>query len=167
MPIPLGNTSLVLNNIINLQGIPNDRYVLMEYQTKYRIDGVAEAYLEVSSDGGFTWERNDTKLRGNVVINGVTVISGSTFAPTSYDGSFNINPADYGKPWRVMQNNLTAYRGENVILRFRFDRRGTRGSGPLVCQRLSDCNLNNRAADEFNPGYYDGWWITAIRISRF
>jgi Flp pilus assembly pilin Flp len=165
MPLPLSNTSLVLNNIINLQGIPNDRYVLMEYQTRYRIDGDAQAYVEVSTDGGFTWTRNN--LTSDVVINGVTVIPGSNFSSTSYSGYYGVNPVDYTRAWQVRQNNLTAYRGENLILRFRFDRRGGKTSGPLACQRRGDCNLNNRAAEEFNPGYYDGWWITAIRISRF
>lgn len=167
MPVPFGNTSLVMNTVINLQGIPSDRYVLMEYQTKYRIEGSSRAVLEVSKDGGFTWERNDSILRGSVFINGLQVINGNTFAPTEYEGSWNIEPSDFNRPWRVMQNNLTGYIGENIIIRFRFDRRGNNGNGPWVCQRRGDCRMNNRAANENTPGYYDGWWITAIRIARF
>lgn len=165
MPIPFSDTALMLNNVLNLQGIENNEYILMEYRTRYRIEGSAQVYLEISNDGGFTWTRNG--LQDAVVINGVQVIPSNTFASTSYDGYHGVNPADYGQDWRTHQNNLTMYRGQNVILRFRADFRGSKNSGPSFCARRSDCQLNNRLSEEFNAGYYDGWWLTAIRVQKF
>lgn len=166
MPIPFGNTSLVLNNILNLQGVGANEYVLLEYQTKYRIqDGGAT--LEVSTDGGYTWQRSDAILRAPVVVNGVTIFPSNSFSETRFTGVFGIdNPAS---DWQVRRNNLTAYRGENVIIRFRFDRRASRTNWgqPSFCPRRNDCTTNNRDTMEFTPGYYDGWWITAIRVAKF
>ncbi len=165
MPIPFSNTSLVLNNILNLQGIENNEYIIMEYQTRYRIDGTARVHVEVSDDGGFTWKKNG--LKDAVVIGGVTVLPADFFEWYDYNGYYGVNPADYSRPWEVRQSNLTAYRGKNIILRFRADFRGAKTSGPLFCVRRDDCKANNRLSEEFNPGYYDGWWITAIRVAKF
>lgn len=164
-PIPFSNTSLVLNNILNMQGVDNNEYVLMEYQTRYRVDGSAEMYLEVSDDGGFTWKQNG--LQDAVVIGGSQVIAASYFSGDNFDGYHGVNTADYDEPWQVRRNNLTLYRGQNIILRFRADFRGAKGSGPLFCVRRDDCRANNRQSEEFNAGYYDGWWITAIRIQKY
>ncbi|MBC8097802.1 MAG: hypothetical protein H7Y11_00020 [Armatimonadetes bacterium] len=153
-PISFGNTSLRIRRVLDLSEVTS-QFVFLKYRTVYRIGSRSSAKVEVSSNGGFTWESDplDDPITG-VPING-----------TSITDSIN-NPS--GSPvWVDRWHNLNSYRGSSIVLRFRLDRQNewcartkivTGDPNPLRCTPAGS------GADESIDGFFDGWWISEIRV---
>ncbi|MBK8032612.1 MAG: hypothetical protein IPK17_24655 [Chloroflexi bacterium] len=105
-----GNVSLMLNGFIDMSNVANNYN--MQYLRMYDAGTNNAFYLEVSTDGGFTWS-----TVGSETLSG---------------GSANIRPAN---DWQTRTVNLNAYRGSaTVTFRFRVDTRSasTGGDGYYV-----------------------------------
>lgn len=167
-PIPYSNTSLLMNGVIDMTGLAATEYVLMEYQNMYKLAKDEFATVEVSNNGGFDWTRNN--LTDSVVIGGNTIVDKSKFSSTRWDNSMKTNN------WQVRLNNLTAYKGQIIMVRFRLDRQ------IVWCMRLKNSNESSgeasqacrdedtskvKALDRYNSMFYNGWWITPIVIRKF
>lgn len=159
-PIPYANTSLMLRNTLNLTEVPTTSMILIEYQTKYRVSSNATARIEVSTDGGFNWTSNNLTDAAPPAFSGYSFsFSGTSFSDTTYGVT---NPLSDG--WQSRLNNLTAYRGRNLLVRFRFDRQST------YCVKREDCDGSdavNNPTLHLVEAYYDGWWITPVRVMKF
>lgn len=160
-PLPYSNTSLILRNVLDLTEVPSTSIVLLEYQTKYRISNDNRARLEVSSDGGFTWVTSNLTQAVPPAFSSYNF----SFSGTSFDGSTGVtNPAT--DAWQVRLNNLTAYRGRYLLIRFRFDRQ----TSGCVRRSNTDCYALETATNptlHLADAYYDGWWITPVRVMKF
>lgn len=159
-PIPYANTSLILKRVLNLTEVPANSIVLLEYQTKYRLHSNSNARLEVSSDGGFTWVNTNLTQAPPPAFAAYNL----SFSSTSFsDATYGVTTPG-SEPWQPRLNNLTAYKGQNVIIRFRLDRQTT------SCVKREDCDGSDSVG---NPSlhlvdtYYDGWWITPVRVLKF
>ncbi|MBI5669450.1 MAG: hypothetical protein HZC41_15710 [Chloroflexi bacterium] len=137
--VPYGNSSLLLNGVLNLNkptGLPSSLWKpSLRYYTYYDLDTGSSANVEVSIDGGLTWTKNN--LYG-------TCPSGAYCSPTITGGSGSSNdwmpPSDW--QWRV--HDLTTYGNRTasnnfLVVRFRLNTLG---------------NL------------HDGWWITEITVNN-
>ncbi len=158
-PLPYANSSLILRNVLDLYDMPEPSMVVMEYQTKYRLDSASTARLEVSTDGGFNWTQDNLQQAAPPAF---SAFSFSFSSPNISNSTTGLNnPAT--DAWQVRTNNLTAYKNNYVIIRFRLDRLSTN------CVRPDNCNGSNAY---YNPslaltdGYYSGWWITPVRIQK-
>jgi len=159
-PVPYANTSLLLKNVLDMTEVPANAMVLMEYQTKYRMYWAATARLEVSTDGGFNWTSDYLTQAAPPAFSAYSFVFDS---PDITSSVFGFNTWDIDQ-WQTRSNNLTAYIGQNVLLRFRMDRQTT------SCVKTENCNNSNVVNNpslELADGYYDGWWFTTIRISKF
>jgi Flp pilus assembly pilin Flp len=157
-PIPYGNTSLVGKQVLDLRGLPTNSLVVMSFKTKYRLGNKSAALVEVSQNGGFTWEQTDLTLDE----------AGFAFSsPTITNGV--VNPSSNITAWQTRYHNLKAFKEKQILLRFRLDRSGEyclrtakdgNDSNPL------QCGLSGAASPlEAINGYFDGWWISRIDIS--
>jgi hypothetical protein len=158
-PLSYANTSLQLDQIIDLRGLSSPTVVYLEYLTQYRFSSSTNAVFEVSTDGGFTWR---TDGLGNDI--GSVNMDGASFS----DGTQpSIGPGSPGanNSWNTRRHNLTEYLGAQLTFRFRYDRQNvsclrTRGdsiSNSTRCEPLSGTPSN---------GFYDGWWIGSVVIYR-
>ena len=156
MAIPYAETSLIGNNVLDLTGMADNEYVLMEIQTQYYLHWRDEARVEVSRDGGFSWTQDN--LKSDVKdADGNVIVPKSDFANASWDG-------DKRGEWQIRKYNLTAYKGNNILIRFRLDRDDS------DCASRHDCNnsdLNDEPELEYQNGYYGGWWIQPVRVGMF
>ncbi len=159
-PIPYSNTSLILKNVLNLTEVPTSAMVLLEYQTKYRLASNTNARLEVSVDGGFTWTNANLTAAAPPAFSAYSF----SFNSTSFgDTTYGVTTPGI-EPWQVRTNNLTSYIGQNILLRFRMDRLTT------YCVKKEDCDgsdAEGNASLNLVDTYYDGWWITPIRVIKF
>jgi hypothetical protein len=140
--IPYANTSLMLDGTLDLAGTTNP---ILEYYTYYEIRTAGR--VEVSVDGGFTWEQG-----------GMTDAIGSdtNFQWPSYSG--RCVPGDCSlNDWRQMRHNLTRYVGRQIMIRFRLDRQ---------TDNYLDQQYNNPFDSRFNNnGYFISWWVVDIRVA--
>ncbi len=157
-PLPYGNTSLLGRQILDMSGISTNSIVILSYRTKYRLGSKTKAHFEVSSDGGFSWVQ--TSL-GDVVSS--FDFDSPTFSNTVRD------PSSPSTTWLTRMHNLNAFKGQQIMIRFRFDRqteqclrtRAAGGSDNFPTQ----CGLSGAvSAPEYINGYFDGWWIGKIDI---
>jgi hypothetical protein len=161
-PIPYSNTSLILKNVLDLTEVPASSIVLLEYQTKYRMSNGTTARLEVSSDGGFTWVTTNLTQSVPPAFSGYSFsFSGTSLSNTNTGVTNPLTDA-----WQVRLNNLTFYRGRYLLIRFRMDRQNS------DCIRRSDSNCYAPAVIDdptlhLVDAYYDGWWITPVRVMKF
>lgn len=157
-PLVYASTALIIRNVLDLTEVASNSIVLLEYQTKYRLANGTNARLEVSTDGGFTWTNNNLTQAVPPAF-GSYSFSSPTFGNTTYGVT---TPGT--DPWEIRLNNLSAYRGQYVLIRFRLDKLGT------DCVKNDDCDgsdaYNNPTLDLVDT-YYDGWWITPIRVLKF
>jgi hypothetical protein len=106
-----GNSSLMLNGFFNF---PTGSSPYLEYKRLYDLKQNETFYVEISTDGGFTWSQ----------VGGETVTNSKALPPTTY--------------WQQRHIDLTTptdYRNTNVIIRFRLDTRtatSVTGSGDGV-----------------------------------
>jgi len=99
-----GNSSLMINGFLNLSNVASSYF--LRYQRMWQAHANNSFYVEVSTDGGFTW----------------TTIASETIA----GGTDHIRPFD---DWEIRTVNLNAYRATNVTLRFRVDTRSATTGG--------------------------------------
>ena len=141
-----------------MSGISTNSIVILSYRTKYRLGSKTKAHFEVSSDGGFSWVQ--TSL-GDVV-------SGFDFDSPTFSNTVR-DPSSPSTTWLTRMHNLNAFKGQQIMIRFRFDRqteqclrtRAAGGSDNFPTQ----CGLSGAvSAPEYINGYFDGWWIGKIDI---
>lgn len=159
-PIPYANTALVLRNVLDLTNMTEPSMVILEYQTKYRLDGNSTARLEVSTNGGFTWTQNNLQQSPPPAFSAYNF---SFSSPNISNGNFGVDNPGLD-PWQIRTNNLTAYKGQFVMIRFRLDRQNTN------CVRRENCNgdqAENNPSLALADAYYNGWWITPVRVGKF
>lgn len=107
----LSNTSLILDGLLDLR---TARKPIINFFTQYDMNNIgARAYIEVSTDGGFTWTRDD--LTGRIDYPGGSINANSN---TDWGG--------YEDEWEERTNTLENYAGEMISLRFRLKVDGTR-----------------------------------------
>jgi len=166
-PVAYANSSLITKTVLDLSTVSTNQYVILEYQTLYKLVKDSFATVEVSNNGGFDWTRNG--LQERVVINGQEIVPASRFASTRWDNSVYTDRTT----WQTRQNNLSNYRGQKILLRFRLDRqlvwcvrRNDSGENATAACRNED-TAQNPASNKFNSLFYDGWWITAIIVESF
>lgn len=112
--VPFGNSSLILKRPLRLIGTTQPE---LEYFTRYDLPSGTTANVEVSTNGGFDWTRNNLST-------GFTCPSfaqcGSQYNgryPSNF-GQTGDNPAD----WQMRRNNLASYVANGFIsLRFRLN----------------------------------------------
>jgi hypothetical protein len=154
-PLPYGNTALLGRQVIDLRGLPTTSLVLMQYRTKYRLGSKTKAVVQVSVDGGFTWDSAGLS----------TGISGFTISDPTIQNAL-VDPSSNTTAWQVRMHNLTSYKERQILMRFRLDRSGeyclrTRVGSDYPTQ----CGLSGAASGpEYTNGYFDGWWISRIDI---
>lgn len=91
-----GDSALLLNGYFNLTGFPNPS---LGYQTLYTLGSQTPFYVEVSTNGGFTWSQVDSI------------------------GASASNPITSGWQQRTINLSGTAGNQANVMIRFRLDAR--------------------------------------------
>jgi hypothetical protein len=143
--IPYGNSSLLLNGVLNLNKpsgmLANQWKPGLRFYTLYDLDAGSSAHVEVSIDGGLTWIQDD------LAIPAASCPATAFCDPTifgSSDPTKDWMPGP-GKDWQWRALNLTAYGsrpGNNnfVVLRFRLN----------TLDKL-----------------HNGWWITEITVNNF
>ncbi len=122
--IPFGNSSLILRQPLDLGGTFRPA---VEYYTRYKINSDGSANVEVSTDGGFTWTRNNLS---STAFDGWTCPSGAS-CDTSWNGTFwsDTNP----NLWQLRQHNLSAYKTVRFVnLRFRLQTGASSSDGWYV-----------------------------------
>lgn len=149
-PLAYANTSLLGNHVLDLTTMDPGSYALLGIENKYRSHTNNQFWVDVSDDGGFTWNRRDH--------------DGGASDDADYgDGVVGLgNP--YSDPWQLRTYNLSAYNGKQILLRFRYDRQNS------DCYRRWDCDNSNAISNpslNLVDGYYDGWWIASIRVLKF
>ncbi len=105
--IPYGNSALVLNGVLNLVGTTAP---VLEFWTQYDLNPGNFARVEVSQDGGFTWEQADLGTAGSC---DTTSFCNPTIGSS---GSDVLSPAG---TWVYRRHNLASYVGRQIGLRFR------------------------------------------------
>ncbi|MBZ0284993.1 MAG: hypothetical protein K8L97_29930 [Anaerolineae bacterium] len=138
--VPYGNSSLILDGVLNLNTPINPSTNLpvtnwrprMQFFTYYDLGGSWAARTEVSIDGGFSWTQN------NLSLNCPTGLPSAQCNPTIW-GSSTWMPSQ-GRDWMARSHDLRSYVDQYVGLRFR---------------------LNVPNAD-----LKDGWWITEIQVNN-
>jgi hypothetical protein len=144
--VKYGNSSLMLDGLLNLQGT---NAPVLEFYSYWELDASTVARVEVSTDGGFTWTASN--------------LSGGGFSSSTITGKWSCMPTNAcGSPsstdWQRRLLNLASYRGRNIGLRFRLDRLNsgcTDGDG-------STCNDTSYP---YGPNAYGtGWWVVDIHV---
>lgn len=154
--IPFANSSLVLDNLLDLRGMADNEFVIMEYHSMYKLTSGEWATVEVSNNGGFNWTRDN--LQREVRIGGTVIIPASRFASTRFDNAHRTA----AQGWQVRQNNLTDYKGQILLVRFRLDRQN------VWCKVRGRCDdVGGSPLERFESMYYNGWWITPVIIRKF
>lgn len=116
------NTSLILDGLLDLRA---SNAPVINYYALHEIDDVSSTgYLEVSTDGGFTWTQDN--LRDRITVNGTQFDARS-------NTSFSYNRTD----WEERLNTLDDYTGRLISLRFRLD---VNASKDTVETRMSQNN---------------------------
>lgn len=163
IPIGYGNSSLITKTVLDMTTLTNNQYVIMEYHTMYKVYKDAKLVLEVSNNGGFDWTQNG--LRSDVIVNGVEIIDINAFSQPTISNSQKTDG------WQIRQQNLTAYKGQKVLLRFRMDRQATWCVRRYTNNEWNACRLANSAnaggGGEYDSMFYDGWWITPVIVEAF
>jgi len=148
-PIPYTNTSMILDGVIDLTGTTNP---IWQYYTVYELRCGSDARAEASNDGGFSW--------GQSGFNNSIDLGGGLEDDNFDDGNWSgVRLEDDEDGWRLQRHNLTNYRGQQVVLRFRLDRGDeTEMSGDRTCDpNRSDYNQNNR---------WIGVWIADVQVGE-
>lgn len=131
----LSNTALILNGLLDLR---SSNEPIITYYTKYDMRDIdATAYLEVSTDGGFTWTRDNLRNPAVIVPGGFVEANSAT----SWGGRYG-NPGDDN--WDLRSNYLGAYKGNLLMVRWRLDVDADRDTVTATYER------NNRYADGVN-----------------
>ena len=106
--VPYGNSALMLDGVLNLVGATSP---VLEFWTQYDLNPNTFARVEISQDGGFTWEQN------------TSMGTGGTCDPNSYCnptiGSSSSDVISAAGTWEQRRHNLTAFAGRQIGLRFR------------------------------------------------
>lgn len=151
--LPRADTSLILNGVLDLRGTTRP---VLEYYTLFELDSGSTAFIEVSTDGGFTWRTNGLTDDVPLVPNGCG--SGATSSTCEFydDPSFSNTRRIPGEAWVFRRHNLTAYEGRLIMIRFRLRRTGT------------DCiNADGSCDGTSNPNnWFISWWITDITVAK-
>ncbi len=113
--IPYSDSSLILNGVINLN-IPAGYTAAqwtprLEYFTLVYFNSGTYSSVEVSTDGGFTWQQN------NLSDNCPSVLNGWQCNPT-ISGAADVRPAS-GYDWQRISHDLRAYSNQTISLRFK------------------------------------------------
>jgi Flp pilus assembly pilin Flp len=163
-PLALANTSMRLNLTLDMRKVEANQVPILVYKTKYRFGPKTFGRVEVSVDGGFTWAPNDP-LKAPV--------AGYTFSePNITNAVIDPNPST-ALNWQTRTQNLSSYRGAQILIRFRLDRqlehcartiRSTNNTSqpdsfPLKCASAGG------GGDEFIKGFWDGWWISNVTVT--
>jgi hypothetical protein len=101
-----GNSSLMLGGFFSLPAVGTPS---LEYQRLYDLPANNFFYVEVSTDGGFTWTQ---------------------IASETKTGAQRLPPSQY---WEAQNVSLSLYSGQsNIMIRFRLDTRGAAASGGVT-----------------------------------
>ncbi|MEO8606687.1 MAG: hypothetical protein ABI690_02300 [Chloroflexota bacterium] len=112
LSIPYGNSSLILDGLLNLNdpGLPAGTWIpRLQYYTYYTLGASGSAQAEVTIDGGFTWTKSN-------LSNNCPPISGIQCNPTI---SNNAVWMDTNGDWQLRSHDLRSYANKNIGLRFR------------------------------------------------
>lgn len=123
--IQLSNTSLILDGLLDLRGV---RKPLLEFYRQSRVDSDpdANAYVEISRDGGFTWVRDDASLRQNLTLSDGSVITANS----------TTNWSDKRTTWELRRHGLTGNIGYTVALRWRLQVGATEAQLVMGCEAV-------------------------------
>jgi Flp pilus assembly pilin Flp len=160
-PISFANTSLRLDQTLDMRNIPTNAVPVLIYRTKYRIGPNSTGRIEVSMDGGFSWEVNDMLD---------DPIAGYTFQnPNIKNAVIDPNPSA-ALAWQQRMHNLSFFKNAQIIIRFRLDRTGehcarTIRNGSPNDTAPTKCTPTGGGGDEFMKGFFDGWWISQITVT--
>lgn len=128
------NTALTLNGLLDLRGA---NVPVIEYETQYYIrSNNYTMYLEISTDGGFTWTQDDLR-------DGSLDYPGGTISASSSTQIRNGRRTS----WRTFRNALNDYVNQLVMIRWRVD---------------VDSNESQIINDSIDDS--DGIYVTDIRI---
>jgi hypothetical protein len=113
--IPYSDSSLILNGVLNLN-IPAGYTAAqwkpaMEFYTLGYFASNTYGAVEVSTDGGFTWQQN------NLSDNCPAVLPSNQCDPNIW-GAFDVRP-ETGYDWQHRSHDLSAYVNQNIGLRFK------------------------------------------------
>jgi hypothetical protein len=137
--VPFGNSSLMLNGLLNLRrpaGYTSSTWLpKLEYYTYYDLESQASANVEVTMDGGLNWTQS--RLGDNCP-------SSAQCGATIWGSTERLRPADW--QWRV--HDLRWYGNYRV--------NSTTYGVPV--------GLRFRLKTQDNVG--DGWWITDITVNN-
>lgn len=147
--VPYGNSSLVLDGILDLTGTSG---AILQYETLYELRCGSDARVEISNDGGFNWTRNGL---GN---NQISPIDGSVVDTGFNGGSYSGEEIPGEDDWRTRRHNLQRYDDQQIMIRFRLDRLN---ESELSGDRT--CNTGNANYNE--NGWYMSWWIVDIVVA--
>jgi Flp pilus assembly pilin Flp len=118
--VAYGNSSLILNGLINLfnPGVPSSAWrPRLQYYTYYQLPSGATARAEISIDGGFSWTTSNLSNNCPSGAQCNPIISGSaSHLPTNGD-------------WQLRSHDLRSYVNRNIGLRFRLNTTGNVGDG--------------------------------------
>ncbi len=106
--VPYGNSALVLDGVLNLTGATTP---VLEYWTQFDLNAGTFARVEVSVDGGFSWQQTGLGSAATCDIAG-TYCTHTIGSP----GSDAISPAGI---WLLRRHDLASYANQNIGLRFR------------------------------------------------
>jgi hypothetical protein len=115
--ITYGNSSLMLDGVLNLVGATTP---VLEFWTQYDLNSGNFARVEVSQDGGFTWEQTNLGTLG-------TCDTTTYCNPTI--GSSGSAVASVAGTWEYRRHNLASYVGRQIGLRFRLQTSGNVDDG--------------------------------------
>jgi len=123
--IPYSDSSLILNGIINLN-IPAGYTAAqwtprLEYWTLLFFDSNTYSSVEVSTDGGFTWQQS------NLSDNCPAVLYSWQCDPNIW-GYADVRPQS-GYDWQRISHDLRAYANQNIGLRFKLHTSNTTKDG--------------------------------------
>lgn len=138
--VPFGNSSLILNGVLNLNvptGLnPSLWRPRLQYYTYYDLATANTARVEVTIDGGFAWTQN------NLNQNCPSGVPSGQCDPSIW-GAANWLPipvgGNPGREWQFRSHDLRSYANQNIGLRFRLQ-------------------TGSQTAD--------GWWITEILVNN-
>lgn len=158
-PLAFANTSLRIDQTLDLRGVSANSTILLGYRTKYRMGPNTTGRVEVSVDGGFTWEQGGLS----------TGVPGFNFSsPNINNAVIDPNPSG-GTTWQQRFNNLSSYRESQILIRFRLDRQNESCARSIRANTGADTEptkcIPNGAGQEFIKGYFDGWWISRVQIA--
>ncbi|MFW5709222.1 MAG: PA14 domain-containing protein [Chloroflexota bacterium] len=147
---PFGNSSLILNGTLDMAGVSQG---ILQISTVYELGCGTRAVVEVSNDGGFTWQNNT--LDDDMVISTNPLVIDTDFDSANFEGVHDPLEPD----WEVRRYNLSAFENQLIMLRFRLNRQN---DSDLTSD--SGCRSN---LDGNNPnGYYISWWLGEITVAQ-